>query len=229
MRTFHIRTLSISTLAIFTLTGVALAQNRSAGVLNALEVRQLISHTEPGDHAGLGAHFTALADQYTAEARRHKSMAQEVVGNPSRNLTTGLATHCNRLAKLNTESAATLRQLAIHHERLAAGVPSTAKASGARFEEGAGAPTPTARDVDALAESARTAADHRALQEYFLARAKRYTADASEHVGMAQAYRGTRFGSAAVHCDRLATLLRDAATEATNAAAKHNELAGVGR
>jgi hypothetical protein len=140
MRTFRFRTHSIGALAILTLTGgVAVAQNPSADVLNALEVRQLISHAEPGDHTRLSAHFAALADKYTAEATRHTSMAQDVVGNPSRSLTTGLVTHCNRLAKLNAESAATLRQLAVHHERLAAGAPSTAPASGAANEATAAA------------------------------------------------------------------------------------------
>jgi len=44
--------------------------------------------TVPGDNARLAAHFTALADRYAAEAKRHTSMAQSFVDNPSRNLGT---------------------------------------------------------------------------------------------------------------------------------------------
>ena len=46
---------------------------------------------------------------------------------------------------------------------------------------------------------------------------------------MAQAYRRTRIAQAAVHCDRLVALSRDSAKEATEAAAMHKELAGMGR
>jgi hypothetical protein len=46
---------------------------------------------------------------------------------------------------------------------------------------------------------------------------------------MAQAYRGTRITQAAAHCDRLVTLSRDSAKEATAAAEMHKQLAGVAR
>ena len=55
--------------------------------------------------------------------------------------------------------------------------------------------------------------------------AKRYAAEANDHVAMAQVYRGTRITQAAVHCDRLAALSRDEAKEATEAAAMHKQLA----
>ena len=225
MRNIQIRSLPLAALALLAFAGSATTQDKPPALLNALEVRQLVGRAEPGDHARIGAHFAALAERYTTEATRHTSMSKDSVGNPSRNLTTGLRTHCERLAKLNAESAAALRELVVHHERLAAGAPSPVPTSGARFEEGVGAPAPTDRDLTALAESARTSGDHRALETYFLTLAKRYTADANEHVGLARAYRGTRFGSEAVHCDRLAALSRDAAKEATSAAAMHKALA----
>ena len=59
-----------------------------------------------------------------------------------------------------------------------------------------------------LAAKASTPAEHRALEEYFLTLAKRYTAEANEHVAMAQAYRGTRIAQAAVHHDRLGQVCR---------------------
>jgi len=83
--------------------------------------------------------------------------------------------------------------------------------------------------LNALAAKASTPAEHRALEEYFLTLARRYTAEANEHVALAQAYKGTRIAQAAVHHDRLAGLSRDAAKEATAGAEMHKQLAGVAR
>jgi len=80
-----------------------------------------------------------------------------------------------------------------------------------------------------MAAKAGTPADHRALEEYFLTLAKRETAEANEHVALAQAYRGTRIAQAAVHHDRLAGLARDSAKEATAGAEMHKQLAGIAR
>ena len=123
MRRLQIRSLSLAALAFLMFGGNAAAQDKSPALLNALEVRQLVAHAEPSDHARLTGHFTALAERYTAEAKRHTSMSQDTVGNPSRNLTTGLSAHCKRLAELNTESAAAATELATYHQKLAAGVP----------------------------------------------------------------------------------------------------------
>ena len=229
MRTLLIRSLSLPALAFLVLSGNAVAQDKSPALLNTLEVQQLVKRAEPGDNARLAAHFTALAERYAAEAKRHTSMAQSFVGNPSRNLGTGMSAHCKRLADLNTQSANELRELAAYHQKLASGAVATPPAGGARFEGGAGAPAPTDQELNAMAAKARTPADHRALEEYFLTSAKRYTADANEHVAMANTYRGTRIAQAAVHCDRLVALSRDEAKEATAAAAMHKQLAGVAR
>ena len=80
-----------------------------------------------------------------------------------------------------------------------------------------------------MAAKASTPADHRALEEYFLTLAKRYTADVTEHTAMANTYRGARIAQAAVHCDNFVRLSRDAAKEATAAAEMHKQLAGVAR
>jgi len=80
-----------------------------------------------------------------------------------------------------------------------------------------------------MAAKAGTPADHRALEEYFLTLAKRESAEATEHVALAQAYRGTKIAQGAVHHDRLTRLLRDSAKEATAAAEMHKQLAGVAR
>lgn len=229
MRTIQIRSLSLAALTVLTFAGSGAAQDKAPGLLNTLEVQELVKRADPADNARLAGHFTALAERYAAEARRHTSMAQSFNGNPSRNLGTGMSAHCKRLADLNTQSATALRELTIYHRKLAAGAAATPPAAGARFEGGVGARQPTEQELNALAAKANTPADHRGLEEYFVTLAKRYTAEANEHVALAQSYRGTRVAQAAVHHDRLVTLSRDAAREATAAADMHKQLAGIGR
>ena len=230
MKALQIRSLWLPALAFLALAGNAAAQNTSPAALNSLEVRQLVGHAGPSDQARLSGHFTALAERYAAEAKRHTSMAQDTVGNPSRNLTAGASAHCKRLAELNSESATAARELANYHQKLATGAPATAPTSGARLEEGGGAPAPTDHELDALAAKASTPADHQDLENYFLALAKRYTADSKDHAAMAQTYRASsRLAGAGVHCDRLVELLRKAGIEAAGAATMHNTLAGTDR
>src|SRR5262245_63404820 len=101
MRTVYFRSFAIA--AVFlVVAGTVAAQERPNGILNSLEVRQLVQRAEPADNARLAVHFSALADRYAAEAKRHISMSQSFVGNPSRNLGTGMSVHCKRLADLNT-------------------------------------------------------------------------------------------------------------------------------
>ena len=165
MRTVHIRSVSIAAIAVLTFAGSVAAQEKPSGLLNSLEVQQLVKRAEPGDNARLAAHFTALADRYAAEAKRHTSMAQSFVGNPSRNLGSGMSAHCKQLANLNTQSATELRELASYHQKLASGATATPPAAGAGFEGGAGAPAPTDQELNAMSAKASTPADHRALEE----------------------------------------------------------------
>jgi hypothetical protein len=229
MRTLQIRSLSLPALAFLAFAGSASAQDKSPALLSTVEVQQLVKRAEPGDNARLAAHFTALAERYTADAKRHTEMSQSFIGNPSRSLGTGMSAHCKELAALNTQAATTVSELATYHQKLAAGAAATAPTAGARFEGGAGAPEPTDQELKAFAAKAGTPADHRALEEYFLTLAKRYTADAKEHAAMASTYRGTRIAQAAVHCDHLAALAQKEAKEATDAAAMHKQLAVVAR
>ena len=226
MRTIYLRALSIGALALLTYAGGAAAQTTST-VLNFLEVQELIRRAEPAGHARLGAHFSALAERYAGDAKRHTAMSKAVSGNPNRQLATGSSARYTRLAELNTQSATTLRELAAHHEAVAAGKTSAVPRGAARFEGGAGAPAPTTEELTAMAARASTPADHRGLEEYFLTLAKRHTADATDHATMARAYQGTRIAQAAAHCDRMVTLLRDSAKEATAAAEMHKGLAGI--
>lgn len=226
MRRLQIRSLSLPALAFLVFTGSVVAQDKSPALLNTLEVQQLVKRSEPADNARLAAHFTALAYGYTAEAKRHTSMSQSFVGNPSRNLGSGMSAHCKQLADLNTKSATELRELATYHQKLAAGAAATAPTTATRFEGGAGAPAPSNEQLNALAAKAGTPADHLALEEYFLTLAKRYTKAADDHTALAQTYRGTRLAASAVHCDRLVELSRKSASQATEAAAMHKDLAG---
>jgi hypothetical protein len=229
MRTVHFRCLVSAAVAILTMSGNVAAQDKPTVLLNTLEVRQLVARAEPEDNLRLSAHFSALSDRYTAEAKRHLSMSQSFVGNPSRNLGTGMSAHCKRLADLNTESATTVRELAAYHEKLARGTSATPPPNAAPFHSGAGAPQPTDKELKALAAKASTPSEHRALEEYFLMLAKRYTADSEQHIALAQQYQGTRLASAAMLHDHLAGLAREEAKEATAAAEMHKQLAGLPR
>jgi hypothetical protein len=229
MKSFQIRSLSIPAIAFLVLTGNVGAQDSSPALLNSLEVQRFVKRAEPADNARLAAHFTALADRYVAEVKRHGSMAQSFGGNPNRSLASGMSMHCKQLADLNNQSATELRGLATYHQKLAAGVPATTPVSGSRFEGGAGAPSPSAQELNAMAAKASTPADHRALEEYFVTLARRYTTEATDHAAMANTYRGTRIAEAAVHCDRLVGLSKNAAAQASEAAAIHKQLAGLSR
>ena len=229
MRTVQFRSLSIAAIAVLTFAGSVAAQEKPSGLLNSLEVQQLVKRAEPADNARLATHFTTLADRYAAEAKRHTSMAQSFVGNPSRSLGTGMSAHCKQLANLNTQSATELRELASYHQKLASGATATPPAAGAHFEGGAGAPAPTDQELNAMAAKASTPADHRGLEEYFLTLAKRYAADADQHVTLALTFQGTKMASAAPLHDHLARLARESSKEATNSAAMHKSLANVAR
>lgn len=224
MRTRHIRTLAIATFALVAIVGVAVAQTSSPALLNALEVRQLVGSAQPDDHARLGAHFAALAEQYAGDATRFTSFAVAMGGNPNRRMAAAPGAHWTRLAELSERSAATLRELAAHHGLLAAGAASTVPRNSARFEGGEGAPTPTTRELARAAATARTVVEHAVLAEYFLMVADRDGAAADEHAAMASALRGNanaRGASPAVHCDRMAKQFRESAELARRRAAEH--------
>jgi hypothetical protein len=229
MRTVYFRPFVLATVAWLAAAGTLAAQERPNGLLNRLEVQQLVSRAEPADNARLAVHFSALANDYASEAKKHVAMSQSFAGNPSRNLGTGMSVHCKQLADLNNQSAATARELAAYHEKLAAGTPAQPPREGARLEGGAGAPEPTEKELKALAAKAAIPAEHKALQEYFLTLAKRYTTAADEHVTLAQTYRGTRIAQASAIHEHLARLARDSAKEATAGAEMHRQLANVAR
>src|SRR5262245_18637404 len=161
MRTIHVRSFALAAVAIVSMAGSAASEEKATGLLNSLEVRQLVARAEPGDNARLSMHFSALADQFTREAQRHKSMSQSFLGNPNRSLGTGMSAHCTQLAELNTQSANTSRELSAYHEKLAAGAAATPPRDAAKFHAGAGAPEPTEKELNAMAAKAGTHSEHK--------------------------------------------------------------------
>ena len=217
-------------IALVGFAAVAAAQ-APAGVLNKLEVQKLVAAETPEASLALAAHFTALADRYTADAAKHKAMGQAYKANANRSAVTSAANHCERLAALARESAPVARELANYHLKLAGGESAVLPKGATELHAGKGAPEPTADQLHHLAMAARTRADHLALEEYFATLAKKNTAEADDHVTMAKAYRaGVRKGAydPAVNCDRLARIAREAAKEATEAATLHQQLADIG-
>jgi hypothetical protein len=208
-----------------------LAAQTSSGVLNSLEVKRLITEGTPAANATLAKHFAALADKYGAEAKAHGAMASAYSGNPNHSVGGSMGVHCRNLAGLATESATAAREMVTYHTDLAAGTAPEPPKGAAAFDAGKGAPAPTPEELKRLAAAVRTPSDHRTLEEYFLTLAKQKTAEASAHATMANSYRvsGQRNPeSAAMHCERLAKLARDAAKEATASAELHRQLANVG-
>lgn len=221
------------TVAAIVLVGAATvaAAQAPSDVLNQLEVRKLVAAETPVASLTLAAHFNALADRYLAEAEEHRAMSAAYKANANRLAVTNASSHCERLAKLATESAAAARELARYHSDLAGGKAAVVPKGAAALHAGHGAPAPTPADLQKLARTARTRTDHLALAEYFATVAKKNRAEAEDHVAMARVYRaGVRTGlyDAAVHCDRLARIARDAAKEATDAENLHKQLANVG-
>src|SRR5262245_28211539 len=96
----------------------------------------------------------------------------------------------------------------------------------------------TSKQVRELVTNAKTPADHLKLQQHFLALAKKYEAEADEHVAEAQAYRknpgfldtkGPVGPGTAAHCDRFADLTRQAAKEARELASAHEHMAAAAK
>jgi hypothetical protein len=210
--------------------GAAAQEKSSTAVLSRTELRELVVAADtPAEHAQLRNHFAALADRYAEDAKRHATMATAYGGNPNRFSGSDMAGHCKRLGNLATDLSKSARDLAAHHDSLAAGAPSTAPADPHRLHEGTGAPIVMSdAKLRSLVAEASSPAEHGKLQEYFTTLAAKYTADADAHGAMAAAYRGTpRPGAsvAASHCDLIVAKAREAAAEAKALAAEHQKIA----
>ena len=225
MRTLHFASFVVALLAL----SIANATAETSPVLNTIQVQKLVKSGTPADNAQLAAHFAALADQSASDAKRHETMSTAYAGHRSPAVGTAMGVHCDRLADLSRQAATTLGELAAHHRTLAAGGASTVPLNAAAYQSGKGARKPTGKDLGDLAATANTAADHRALMEYFQMTARRHAAAAANYARLAQTYLGTKIAAAGVNAEHLAVLSRDAEKEAIAAAIMHEDLAGWGR
>ena len=219
---------SVSTFAIVAtfaagLTSALNAQDKSAAPLSTVEIQQLISRGQPADHAQLSAHFTALADEQAADAKRHTAMQQAYAGSNKAGAVS-MSAHCKQLASRSQTSAASLRELAAYHSKLAAGAKAEAPSPAATTGR-----TPTDAELVRLAGSAESAADHRALESYFASIANRYDREAADHAAYAKTWQGLNrvpasADQATLH-DKEAAARREAAAEARTAASMHRDMA----
>ena len=232
MRTSSIRTM-LAGLAIVIFATAAAAQDRTA-LLTSVELKELVASGQRNDHARLRDHFAALADKYEADAQRHTAIGKSLTGNPNHPPAVPPGARYARLAESETASAATLRELSVHHGHLAADQASQAPANSARFESGEGAPAPNEAQLRELSAGARTASEHRALEEYFSELAQKYTDTAQKHTAMALSYRshpndrGGSFTALAAHCEQLAKRARASADTARANAAEHRQTTTAG-
>ena len=208
----------VPTLALAFASGL-LAQGKP---LTASEASQLISRGDPADHARLSGHFAALAERQAADVKVHTAM-QQAYANSGKPSGLGMVNHCKAMVGRAQESAGSLKELAASHSKLAGGATVT---SGLAVLEPA-----TGRPADAelarLAATAETAADHRALQNYFTSVATRDEREAADHAAYAKTWKGlTRVPAASTQAaahDRTAQQLREAAKEARAAASMHGD------
>lgn len=222
-------------LAVLVALGLSLsltAQSKPATPLSTADVQQLISRGQPADHARLSAHFTALADRYAAEAKRHASMQPAFAGNAKlANMAASQAAHCKQLAARNQESAGVLRELAAHHGKEAAGAASVPPVGSERFQ--GVVKVPTDAELTKLAAGAGTPADHSALTGYFSTLAAQYERDAKDSAAYAKSWRGTTKDPSApaqaAKWERLAKQQSESAAEAKAAAAMHKDHAASAR
>ena len=221
----------IAAALVTAVAGTAAAQTPS-GIFNTLEVQRLVAADTPAAHLALGKHFMALADQFAADASRYKALATAPSGNPNHATPAVADTRRTRQAEAAMVLSEAARDMAAYHQLLSTGAAPAVPADRARFDGGFGARIPTNSELAAVVAAARTTVDHRVLAEYFLTLEERRTADANEHAVMANSFRvsGQRRGSefAAMHCDRLVKEAREAAREASAAAALHRQLANIG-
>lgn len=226
MKSNAVYTLGLAVLVALGLNSGLLAQPKPAAPLSAADVQQLITRGQPADHARLSAHFTALADRYSAEAKRHASMQPAFAGNAKlAHMAASQAAHCKQLAARNQESAGVLRELAAHHSKESSGAASTLPAGSERFQ--GAVKVPADAELTKLAASAGTAADHSALSGYFSTLAAQYEQDARNSAAFAASWRGmTKNPSApalAAKWERLAKQQNESAAEAKAAAAMHKD------
>lgn len=96
-------------------------------------------------------------------------------------------------------------------------------------------PTLTKKELKALIASAKTKDDHQKLVDYYNAEAQRLQAEAADHEEMAEAYKKNPMPMTGKypgnfregHCHEMARGFREAATQAKELAAMHEDMANA--
>lgn len=218
--------------AVVVLIADTSAAQTQSWLLNRLEVQRLVAVNTPEAHARLWKHFIAVAETYTVDAVRYTARANGFVGNPNHGFTNHPDVRRTQQVEDAARRAEAARAMIVYHQLLSVGAPAVPPPTRAQLDGGAGAPAPTQVELNELATRARTPADHGVLAEYYLTLETREATLANEHARMANMHRvsGERRAheTAAMHCDRMARLSREAAKQAAAAASIHRQLANIG-
>jgi len=218
--------------AVVVLVADTSAARAQSWMLNRLEVQRLVAMNTSDAHARLSKHFIALAETYAADAARYAARATPAIGNPNHGVGIDTAVRRTQQADDAARLADAARAMTAYHQLLSVGAAAVPPPARTQFDGGAGAPAPTQFELNELARRARTPADHRVLAEYYLTLGARDTVLANEHAQMANMHRGSgqrrASQTAAMLCDRMARLSREAATRAAAAALLHRQLADIG-
>jgi hypothetical protein len=216
--------------AVFIGMATCAAAAPPSAVLNRLEVQKLVAAETLLARLSLATHFNALADRFIADAARHRATATVFRANANRSATTTAGDQCDRLAARDEKWAGAALALAMYYGDLADGIAAVLPARAVGLQGGYGAPEPTADQLHKLALTARTRRDHLALREYYSMVAKRKTSEADTLANAAAAYRaGARRGTydGALAIEQRVRAARKAATQATEAANRHEVLANI--
>jgi hypothetical protein len=224
-------------LRIFTMTALAMAvtetvtaQNAS-GLLNTVEVQQLVLADSPQAHARLAKHFIALAERYKADAARSLALARLGAGNPNHPVGADARQRRLRQADAGVAAARTVRAVAAYHQILSIGGVSRRPAGASAFEGGKGAPPPTGDELKNLVSAALAPSAQRELIEYFVIVGRTETSNAEAYARMARMARvsGARnTETTAARYEQLAMKASEAARQANRAAELHRQLAAIG-
>ena len=101
MTLVNMRTFSVAAAAALALGSPVLAQAPQSGLLDKLQVKQLVARGHANDHVRLSAHFMVLQGDYAAEAKRHTSMSPVRAFAKAAEL--AQAQHCQLIAKKNAQ------------------------------------------------------------------------------------------------------------------------------
>lgn len=176
---------------------------------------------------GAFAPTATVPSGFMTEAARHRAEAAVLRAAPAaseskRPGSPGTALHCERIAN-RLEKAAGINV-----------TPPANLAAPAPVLQTSASDILGSKEVRELIAKAKTPADHQKLAKHFAAVAARWDEEAAEHGEEAKAYRSApnaseskRPGSAdtALHCDRLASAARNAATAARELARDHEKMA----